>query len=54
MLIPSSMVERIEAISGGASARVGSEAIAGVVNIILRKNLDGTAAGCRRRSDPEE
>jgi outer membrane receptor protein involved in Fe transport len=40
-VIPSSMVERIEAISGGASAVYGSEAIAGVVNIILRKNLDG-------------
>ena len=40
-VIPSSMVERIEAISGGASAVYGSEAIAGVVNIILRKNLQG-------------
>ncbi len=40
-VIPASMVERIEAISGGASAVYGSEAIAGVVNIILRKNLQG-------------
>jgi iron complex outermembrane receptor protein len=40
-VIPSSMVERVEAISGGASAVYGSEAIAGVVNIILRKQLDG-------------
>ncbi|MBS0421642.1 MAG: TonB-dependent receptor [Proteobacteria bacterium] len=40
-VIPSSMVERIEAISGGASAVYGSEAIAGVVNIILRKKMQG-------------
>jgi outer membrane receptor protein involved in Fe transport len=40
-VIPSSMVERVEAISGGASAVYGSEAIAGVVNIILRKNYEG-------------
>jgi iron complex outermembrane receptor protein len=40
-VIPASMVERIEAISGGASAVYGSEAIAGVVNVILRKKLDG-------------
>jgi len=40
-MIPSSMVERVEMISGGASAVYGSEAIAGVVNIITRKNLDG-------------
>ena len=40
-VIPSTMIERIEAISGGASAVYGSEAIAGVVNIILRKKYDG-------------
>jgi iron complex outermembrane recepter protein len=40
-VIPSSMVERVEAISGGASAVYGSEAIAGVVNIILRKSYQG-------------
>jgi iron complex outermembrane recepter protein len=40
-VIPSTMIERVEAISGGASAVYGSEAIAGVVNIILRKKYDG-------------
>ncbi|HYM35791.1 MAG TPA: TonB-dependent receptor, partial [Steroidobacteraceae bacterium] len=40
-IIPSSMIERVEAISGGASAVYGSEAIAGVVNIILKKKYDG-------------
>lgn len=39
--IPSSVVERIEILSGGASAVYGSDAIAGVVNIILKKRADG-------------
>ncbi|MGZ9898633.1 TonB-dependent receptor domain-containing protein [Shewanella gaetbuli] len=39
--IPSAMVERIEVITGGASAVYGSDAIAGVVNIITRKHTDG-------------
>ncbi|MYM21406.1 TonB-dependent receptor [Duganella sp. FT135W] len=39
--IPSSVVERIEILSGGASAVYGSDAIAGVVNIILKKKADG-------------
>ena len=39
--IPSSVVERIEILSGGASAVYGSDAVAGVVNIILKKKADG-------------
>ncbi|TFW30660.1 TonB-dependent receptor [Duganella callida] len=39
--IPSSVVERVEILSGGASAVYGSDAIAGVVNIILKKQFDG-------------
>ncbi len=39
--IPSSAVERIEVLSGGASAIYGSDAVAGVVNIVLRENFDG-------------
>ncbi|MFV3073467.1 TonB-dependent receptor plug domain-containing protein [Niveispirillum fermenti] len=39
--IPSSMVQRTEIITGGASAVYGSEAVAGVVNILLRKDLEG-------------
>jgi len=39
--IPSSVVDRIEILSGGASAIYGSDAIAGVVNIILKKQADG-------------
>lgn len=40
-LIPAMMVERIETVAGGASAVYGSEAIAGVVNMIMKKEFDG-------------
>src|SRR5215213_11513365 len=39
--IPESMIERIEVLQDGASAIYGSDAIAGVVNIITRKEQDG-------------
>lgn len=40
-VIPMSAVERIEVLKGGSSAIYGSDAIAGVVNVITRKNWDG-------------
>jgi iron complex outermembrane receptor protein len=39
--VPSAMIERIEVLKDGASSIYGSDAIAGVVNIILKKKLDG-------------
>jgi len=42
--IPASMVERIEVLKDGASTIYGSDAIAGVVNIITRKNFEGAEA----------
>jgi len=39
--IPISAVERIEVVPEAASAVYGSDAIGGVVNVILRSNLDG-------------
>ncbi len=39
--IPTDFIERIEVITGGASAAYGSEAIAGVVNFILKDHFDG-------------
>ena len=38
--IPSSMIERVEVLTGGASATYGADAVAGVVNFIMRK-VDG-------------
>ena len=40
-LIPSMLVARTEVVTGGASAVYGSDAVAGVVNIILDKKLTG-------------
>ncbi|HET9353514.1 MAG TPA: TonB-dependent receptor plug domain-containing protein, partial [Sphingomicrobium sp.] len=39
--IPESMIERVEVLQDGASAIYGSDAIAGVVNIITKKNQKG-------------
>ena len=40
-LMPSMLVQRTETVTGGASALYGSDAIAGVVNIILDTKLEG-------------
>jgi outer membrane receptor protein involved in Fe transport len=56
--IPSLMVERIETIAGGASAVYGSDAIAGVVNFIMKKEQQGLevdlTAGVTEEGDGEE
>ncbi|MFC2950672.1 TonB-dependent receptor plug domain-containing protein [Marinicaulis aureus] len=39
--IPTSLVSRVEVVTGGASAAYGSDAVAGVVNVLLRDDLDG-------------
>jgi len=43
-LIPSLLVSRTETVTGGASAAYGTDAVAGVVNLILDKELDGIKA----------
>ncbi|HEU0152627.1 MAG TPA: TonB-dependent receptor [Arenimonas sp.] len=45
--IPAGAVERIEILAGGASAIYGSDAIAGVINVVLRTNYDGDAVSVR-------
>ncbi|MGB6228969.1 MAG: TonB-dependent receptor [Litorimonas sp.] len=40
-LIPSSLVQRVETLLDGASSVYGSDAVAGVVNVILRDEFDG-------------
>ena len=39
--IPEQLVERVEVLTGGASAVYGSDAVAGVVNFIMKKNFEG-------------
>lgn len=43
--IPAAAVDRIEVLKDGASAIYGSDAIAGVINIILRRDYKGIEAG---------
>jgi len=40
-LIPLSVVDRVDVLTDGASATYGSDAVAGVVNFILKKDFDG-------------
>jgi outer membrane receptor protein involved in Fe transport len=40
-IIPSSLIESVEIITGGASAVYGSDALAGVVNFKLKRDFDG-------------
>lgn len=43
--IPASAIKRIEVLRDGASAQYGSDAIAGVINIVLKDNVDGFSGG---------
>lgn len=39
--IPTSLVQRVDVVTGGASAVWGSDAVAGVVNVVINKNFEG-------------
>ena len=45
--IPSALIDRIEVLAGGASAIYGSDAVAGVVNIILKQRFEGVDINAR-------
>ena len=47
--IPSLMVDRMEIVTGGASAAYGSDAISGVVNILIESDARGSQARSRGR-----
>ena len=53
--IPSSIVDRIDVLQDGASATYGSDAIAGVVNVIIKREIQGihmnASAGLSQRQD---
>jgi outer membrane receptor protein involved in Fe transport len=40
-LFPTNMIERVDVVTGGASALYGSDAVSGVVNIIMKKKYEG-------------
>jgi iron complex outermembrane receptor protein len=56
--IPAGLIERVEVVTGGASAVYGSDALAGVVNFILKKDFEGfelgTQYGISERGDGEQ
>ena len=43
-MIPAALVDHVEVVTGGASAVYGSDAMAGVVNFIMRKDFEGIEA----------
>ena len=51
--IPMSMLEQVDVLTDGASALYGSDAIAGVVNFQLKKEVEGTTVSARY-ADPTE
>jgi len=51
--IPPAAVQRVEAISGGASATYGADAVAGAVNFIMRRDFQGLELSVQAGS-PEE
>ncbi|MEV4780179.1 TonB-dependent receptor domain-containing protein [Burkholderia sp. LMU1-1-1.1] len=57
--IPIDFIERVELLTGGASATYGSDAVAGVVNIILKRNfngilIDGSAGRAWEKNDDQK
>lgn len=55
--IPTALIERVDISTGGASVAYGADAIAGVVNMILKKNFEGiqldASGGISDKSDGE-
>ncbi len=39
--VPQALVERVDVVTGGASAAWGSDAVAGVINLVINKNFNG-------------
>jgi iron complex outermembrane receptor protein len=56
--IPSALVERIEVLKDGASSTYGADAVAGVINVIMKKQVEGLhlngSAGISDRGDGAE
>jgi iron complex outermembrane recepter protein len=51
--IPTALIERVEVITGGAASTYGPDAIAGVVNFIMKKSFDGVALDASYRITEE-
>lgn len=51
--IPTELIERIDVLSGGSSAVYGSDAVAGVVNVILKRNFEGVSTNIQTGATAE-
>jgi outer membrane receptor protein involved in Fe transport len=55
--LPSALIERVDVVTGGASAAYGSDAVAGVVNFLLQSKFTGikgaVSGGITERGDDE-
>jgi outer membrane receptor protein involved in Fe transport len=47
--VPAALIDRVEIVTGGRSAVYGSDAIAGVVNFVLKQNFSGVQANANYR-----
>jgi len=46
--IPAALIERVDVLTGGASSTYGADAVAGVVNFIMRKDFEGVRIEAQR------
>ncbi len=57
-LIPTSLIDRVDVVTGGASAAYGSDAVAGVANFVLKNELEGGTfdlrSGVSQKGDNQE
>lgn len=44
-IVPAAMLERVDIVTGGASAVYGSDAISGAINFVLKRNFEGVEVG---------
>jgi iron complex outermembrane receptor protein len=51
-VIPPEAIDRVEVLTGGASALYGSDAVGGVINVILKSNADGWEVGAHYGFSP--
>ena len=51
--IPAALIERVDVVTGGASAAYGSDAVAGVVNFILRDDFEGVEINLSHEFSPD-
>src|SRR5579859_7522365 len=52
--IPTSVIERVDVVTGGASAAWGSDAVAGVVNLVINKHFTGFKANANFGNDSHD